>query len=99
MQYSLQEGTFLFQKLRIAAKVKLLTANQGLVLYFICTVFTERSAAPQTTLWRGPWPRFEPGTGGSSLFILVYSYLHKPYLTTRICSILKVHFLKQTYFC
>ena len=22
--------------------------------YFICTVFTERSAAPQTTLWRGP---------------------------------------------
>ena len=25
----------------------------------------ERSAAPQTTLWRGPGPRFEPGTGGS----------------------------------
>ena len=44
----------------------LLTANLSLVFYYlICTVFTERSAASQTALWRGPGPRFEPGTGGS----------------------------------
>ena len=34
--------------------------------YFICAVFIERSAAPQTALWRGPGPRFEPGMGGTS---------------------------------
>ena len=28
-----------------------LISNLGLVLYFICTVFKEISAAPQTTLW------------------------------------------------
>ena len=33
-------------------------------LKFICTLHTERSAAPQTNLWGGP--SYEPGTGESS---------------------------------
>ena len=47
----------------------LFTANLSLVLliYLYSTVFTELSAAPQTTLGRGPGSRFEPGTGGSTV--------------------------------
>ena len=62
-----------------------LTLQPTWFLYFICTVFTERSAAPQTTLWRGPWPRFEPGSGGSlftyfSLFTPTQTLFNNPYL-------------------
>ena len=34
------------------------------LIVYLYTIFTERYAAPQTTLWRAPGPRFEPGTGG-----------------------------------
>ena len=33
--------------------------------YFICIVFTELPATPQTTMWRGQGAEIEPGTGGS----------------------------------
>ena len=45
-------------------KLVFLQTTCGSTLY--TTVFTEGSAAPQTALWRGPEPRFEPGTGESS---------------------------------
>ena len=58
------------KRLRVGADffIFLFTANLGLVslIYLYSTVFTELSAAPQTTLGRGPGSRFEPGTGGSS---------------------------------
>ena len=42
--------------------VQYTTATVLLLLFlrrhFICTIFTVRSAAPQTTLWGGPGPRF-----------------------------------------
>ena len=37
------------------------------IYYFICTALTVRYSAPQNTLWRGPWRRFEPGTGGQAV--------------------------------
>ena len=33
------------------------------IIYFLYSI-TVGSAAPQTTLWEGPMPRFEPGTSG-----------------------------------
>ena len=33
------------------------------LLYYLYSI-TVRSAAPQTTLWGGPGPTFEPGPGG-----------------------------------
>ena len=40
------------------------TAHRDLVFYyFIYTVFTARSAAPQNALWGGSGPRFEPRMG------------------------------------
>ena len=39
-------------------------SQQGIVFhYLIFTILTARAAAPQTALWGGPRPRFEPGTG------------------------------------
>ena len=35
----------------------------GVLLYYLYSI-TVWSAAPQTTLWGGPGPRFEPGLGG-----------------------------------
>ena len=46
-------------------KLVFLQTTCGSTLY--TTVFTEGSAAPQTALWRGPEPRFEPGTGESTV--------------------------------
>ena len=47
--------------------------------YFICTVFTEQSAAPQTALWGGPGPRFKPGTDCVDEGTLASRPPHHPY--------------------
>ena len=39
------------------------TAHLGLGVLLYLYSITVRSAAPQTTLWGGPGPRIEPGTG------------------------------------
>ena len=40
---------------------KFFTAHQGLIFYFfIFTLLTVQSAAPQTALWGGPGPKLEP---------------------------------------
>ena len=43
------------------------TVNRGLgfLIHYLYSIKVW-SAAPQTTLWGGPGPRYEPGTGGSS---------------------------------
>ena len=45
--------------------VFLLATEAWIFLHYLYSTYysTMRSAAPQTTLWGGPGPRFEPGTG------------------------------------
>ena len=53
------------------------TGTWGLLVYYIIFYnILVWSAAPQTPLWRGPGPRFEPGTGGLETAFLIYLQTH-----------------------
>ena len=67
MEYRIQRSFHESLILHFVCVLESFTAYRNLLFYYIiCTELIGLNPAPQTTLWGGPGPRFEPGTGGSS---------------------------------
>ena len=61
--------------------------------YYYLYSITVWSAAPQTTLWGGPEPRFEPGPGGQEAGTLPLDH-HTSFAITTLFSIVYFRNLK-----